>query len=101
MRIWLCSWVFILGCKAGPDDTAVVDCSDCEEAELCVAHIDESGLSDDYAACVAVPAECGEALSCSDNTCLLEAYARCDVGYVGGLCLDEEIPQLICYAEVP
>ena len=75
-------------------------CKGCEEGEVCVAHLAADDTVD-HRICAAVPPACGARLDCADNPCVLEAYALCDVGYVGAFCDDQagNEPALTCYEE--
>ena len=89
------------GCKDGGVETdTTAGCEECVGSELCVLHRD-ADETDVFTACIALPAECGDGLDCTDNTCVRDAYAGCEVGYVGGSCSEDETPALICYADTP
>jgi hypothetical protein len=74
-------------------------CPTCEAGEVCLLQVDEADPDVSVARCEPVPSECGSALDCDDNTCVLAAYALCEPGSVGGLCDMELAPELTCYAE--
>ncbi|MEZ4318473.1 MAG: hypothetical protein R3F61_13255 [Myxococcota bacterium] len=93
MLLWC---LVLLGCKDADEE---VTCDTCAEAgEICVQHVD---AMPPWVRCAPVPTECGEALDCADNTCLLDAYALCEPGYEGSTCSTEVRPELTCYAESP
>lgn len=89
----LLGWLALWGC-GDP-----LSCKDCEDGELCVAQLDEASPDEGFADCFPVPAECGDALDCQDNTCLLAAFGLCAPGSEGSTCDPEGAPALTCQAE--
>jgi hypothetical protein len=90
------------GCKADGDDSDTADrftCAACAPSELCVENIDEGEPDAGFITCEPVPEGCADGLDCNDNSCLVEAYATCGVGFEAARCDADEAPNVTCFAE--
>lgn len=82
MRIALFS--LLLACTDKDDgESSAEGCAGCGPTEVCVAHLGEAETTE---RCEALPAECGEAVSCLDNPCVGALYDLCDEGWIGVGC---------------
>jgi hypothetical protein len=85
-----------VGCGGGSDggggSPAATGCDACASGEVCVSQL---GGEEDTERCAPIPAACGEAASCADNTCVGALYDLCEAGWIGVGCSDTSPPTIV------